>query len=184
MTRKQYLLPRPFPGFTLVELLVVIAIIGILVALLLPAIQAAREAARRAQCQNQLRQMALATLNFESQRGTMPAGVELDTTGKYFNGWTRESMAYAAAEPLNAMYKPTIPITVTGPLTDPDVVRVIQFRETHVPMYHCPSDLPSELATPDSPNSVRDNPAIRFRTGSYRGNGGRTDGSTTWDLWE
>ena len=59
-------------GFTLVELLVVIAIIGILVAMLLPAIQAAREAARRAQCMNNLKQMALATLNFENSKKELP----------------------------------------------------------------------------------------------------------------
>lgn len=61
-------------GFTLVELLVVIAIIGVLVALLLPAVQAAREAARRAACINNLKQLALASLNFESGQGYMPPG--------------------------------------------------------------------------------------------------------------
>ena len=61
-------------GFTLVELLVVIAIIGVLVGLLLPAVQAAREAARRMQCSNQMRQMMLATANYESANKRLPPG--------------------------------------------------------------------------------------------------------------
>jgi prepilin-type N-terminal cleavage/methylation domain-containing protein len=68
-------------GFTLVELLVVIAIIGVLVALLLPAIQAAREAARRSQCTNNMKQLGLGALNFESGRKKLPPSGQCDSTG-------------------------------------------------------------------------------------------------------
>ena len=63
---------RRLTGFSLVELLVVIAIIGILISLLLPAVQATREAARRIRCVNHLRQIVLASLNYESGQGLLP----------------------------------------------------------------------------------------------------------------
>ncbi len=75
---------RSHSGFTLVELLVVIAIIGILVALLLPAIQAARESARRSACVNNLHQIGVAALNFETAQKRLPPGY-LATDINYIN---------------------------------------------------------------------------------------------------
>ena len=68
-------------AFTLVELLVVIAIIGLLIALLLPAVQAAREASRRAACINNLRQVGVATLNYETAHRELPVGAASHLVG-------------------------------------------------------------------------------------------------------
>lgn len=133
------------PGFTLVELLVVIAIIGILVALLLPAIQAAREAARRSQCQNNLKQIGVALLNYESTNKSLPPGCHLGEG----SAWSAFILPYL--EEGTAFDWLTIGETNAGnwqwahpsPYNDAKALgnsyRNVQIVETVMQVYRCPS---------------------------------------------
>ena len=135
-------------GFTLVELLVVITIIAILVALLLPAIQSARESARRAQCRNQLKQIGLALLQFETVRGHLPAAgdhgtlPESDMGGRGFfhcgwgvnvGNWATHILPYL--EQQNAYDR--LNFNIVWQMHDEGNVSVLQME---MPWYQCPSD--------------------------------------------
>ena len=106
-------------AFTLVELLVVIAIIGILVALLLPAIQAAREAARRSQCQNNVKQLTLALLNYHDTNKEFPPSVrfaaaqanapEMATTHQ--PNWVMDVLPFFEEQSLLDSFDSTVPVS-------------------------------------------------------------------------
>lgn len=113
-------------GFTLVELLVVIAIIGILVGLTLPAVQMAREAGRRAECQNNLKQLGLALINFSTDKETLPEAVDP-------NGFSWITKILPQMEQ-NNLYEG---LTLTGP----DVAASNRtYLETQLEALQCPSD--------------------------------------------
>ena len=154
-------------GFTLVELLVVIAIIGILVALLLPAVQAARESARRAQCQNNLKQIAIALLNYEDSNGILPpAGLwgenvkdrEFNYSDQVYASWAVALLPYAEEQPTFDAIDPSLPLTA-------DVHRDV--RGKRLSFMECPSD--------NGHQTFYNGDAVRATNGVHSDNWARTN---------
>ncbi len=121
-------------GFTLVELLVVIAIIGILLALLIPAVQAARESSRRTACQNNLRQIGLGILSFETANGKFPPGKKWsgppDNPKSFAMAWS--SFMLDHIEQRNIHDQINFKVSFTDPINLPATTQII-------PIYLCPS---------------------------------------------
>lgn len=121
-------------GFTLVEVLVVIAIIGILIALLLPAVQAARESSRRTGCQNNMRQIGLGILHFESTHGKFPPGKKWSGPPKdpksFAMAWSSFMLDHIEQRAIHDQIN--FKLSFTDPSNLPATTQVI-------PIYRCPS---------------------------------------------
>lgn len=154
-------------GFTLIELLVVIAIIAILIALLVPAVQKVREAAARAQCQNNMKQLGLATHNINDTFKALPPLVAPDAntfitlSPKYKNGegftvynWL---LPYVEQDDLYKASNMWTGTTVNGVIVHSYVI----------PTYLCPSD-PS--VRPDYQGNTANGGANTWAASNYAAN--------------
>jgi prepilin-type processing-associated H-X9-DG protein len=146
--------------------LVVIAIIGVLVALLLPAIQAAREAARRSQCSNNLKQLGLGALNYESARKEMPIGRKkgFNADGSAVSQWGHLALILPYMEGGNAYQQINFSIP-----TNNSPVKLMKFE-----FFGCPTD-PEDRVNNDTCSAGIWQDAGRA---TYFGNGGGLAGET------
>jgi len=131
-------------GFTLVELLVVIAIIGILIGMLLPAVQQVREAARRISCANNLRQMGLATHNYESAFREFPESFRQprNPTNSTGRGWSAQVLILPFVEQGNLNEVIDFEEEYVNPSQTLDLGSgPVPLSSARVPLYICPSEI-------------------------------------------
>jgi prepilin-type N-terminal cleavage/methylation domain-containing protein len=132
-------------GFTLIELLVVIAIIAVLIGLLLPAVQKVREAANVTQCQNNLKQLGLATHNYSDTNGTMPI----------FGGYVGFHSGVQQAVPALTIFYLLLPFVEQQNLFNQGANSTT--FSTTLTLLHCPSDASFILGNTPAFNSYTSN---------------------------
>lgn len=131
---------RRTTAFTIVELLVVIAIIGLLVGLLLPSLQAARASARRLQCQNNLKQMALALHDYHASHGQFPPATTWEDpdnmdyvrNGEFGPNWVISTLPFVEGQTIYDAFD------LSKPITDPVNAEV---HAATLSVMLCPSDI-------------------------------------------
>jgi|SRR5271157_5207695 len=182
MSHRRLFQSRDRRGFTLIELLVVIAIIAVLIALLLPAVQSAREAARRAQCNNNLKQLALALANYEIANGSFPMA--------FFWQWCDAGAACSSSSGIGNGFGPMVallPYYEQGPLFNAYNSSVENLGDINstvdaagVATLWCPSDgsIQGYRATL-APGAVYNNLPLPMCFSNYRGNWGYWTGQVT-----
>jgi prepilin-type N-terminal cleavage/methylation domain-containing protein/prepilin-type processing-associated H-X9-DG protein len=128
-------------AFTLIELLVVIAIIAILIGLLLPAVQKVREAASRAQCQNNLKQLGLATHGYHDVNRMFPyATLDIqpgETTSTYVTGQIL-ILPYVEQDTVAKRWDPRLPRNSTLD-PDGDGYTNAMLQTMRIPTFVCPT---------------------------------------------
>jgi prepilin-type N-terminal cleavage/methylation domain-containing protein/prepilin-type processing-associated H-X9-DG protein len=175
-------------AFTLIELLVVIAIIAILIGLLLPAVQKVREAASRSQCQNNLKQIGLAAMNYHDTYQKLPPAVIMPYAQNGFDpmmelqrpfgpNWAVLILPYIEED---GLYK-SVDVSrypgctmVPGMTTNFDIAdrswRAL--RGANVKTYLCPSDPNNRTPYSDTANGP---PEDNWARGNYGANAGFQD---------
>jgi len=152
---------------------------GVLIALLLPAVQQAREAARRSQCQNNLKQLALAQHNYHdtykmlafSYIGPAGSGYDVNNRGR---SWMFYILPYIEQAPLFKQSDVNQGlVAATAPAVNPNQVTAA----TAVPAFLCPSDADNNGTMGGrAPGSARVGPPDRLRGGPHRPDGAAPPG--------